>query len=83
MKVIYSDQPPLKTPEKNSIFLAGPTPRSKDVKSWRPDALKILEELEYKGIVCIPERSDWEGVDYITQVEWEYDCLSHVDINHA
>jgi hypothetical protein len=36
MNVVYSNHPI--QIQKNSIFLAGPTPRSKDVKSWRPDA---------------------------------------------
>lgn len=44
MKIIYSDQPiqtllDLSCP---SIFLVGPTPRSRAVKSWRPDAIVII-----------------------------------------
>jgi hypothetical protein len=69
MKISYSDKP--LTVERNSIFLAGPTPRSLDVKSWRPDAIKFLERLEYPGQVIVPERETWEGTDYIDQVEWE------------
>jgi len=57
----------------HSIFLAGPTPRSSNVKGWRPDALKILEDLKYDGLVFVPERSrdkpDYS--DYLNQVEWE------------
>lgn len=57
----------------HSIFLAGPTPRSLKDPSWRPDALKILERLDYKGQVFIPE---WtvkeEHINYDNQVEWEY-----------
>lgn len=37
MTVIHALQPLRK-----SIFLAGPTPRSEDVPSWRPDALTRL-----------------------------------------
>lgn len=57
--------------EKNSIFLAGPTPRNKNVKSWRPEAIQILEELGYEGQVINPERENWEETDYLDQVEWE------------
>ncbi len=73
MKVFYSDQP-LKdfNPKVHSIFLAGPTPRSRDVVSWRPDALLILEKIGYKGQVFVPERLvKSEKIDYIDQVEWE------------
>ncbi len=34
---------------KFSIFLAGPTPRSTDVKSWRKEAIEILKKLELRG----------------------------------
>ena len=58
---------------KNSIFLAGPTPRSDDVPSWRPEALKILESMDFNGQVLIPE-NEGGGVknDYMDQVEWEF-----------
>ncbi|HUU89340.1 MAG TPA: nucleoside 2-deoxyribosyltransferase domain-containing protein [Candidatus Glassbacteria bacterium] len=69
MKISYSDKP--LTVERNSIFLAGPTPRSQDVKSWRPEAIKYLENIGYEGQVIVPERESWEGTDYIDQVEWE------------
>lgn len=55
MEVIYAleDMPDTFT---KSIFLAGPTPRNKDeVESWRPDALKILEDKGFDGVVFIPE----------------------------
>jgi hypothetical protein len=44
MKLIYSDQP-LPNLKEPAIFLAGPTPRSLNVASWRPEAIKILEQL--------------------------------------
>jgi len=66
-------------PEKitSGIFLAGPTPRSKDVKSWRPQALKILEEVvKFEGDVFIPEFEGWtfDGT-YAGQIEWERKAL--------
>lgn len=40
---------------KKSIFLAGPTLRKEIVKSWRPQAIEILEELGFDGVVYVPE----------------------------
>lgn len=72
MKVIYSDQPAEIEPFRHSIFLAGPTPRSLSVESWRPKALEILKQLDYQGQVFVPEPSKvQENFDYIKQVEWE------------
>lgn len=65
-----------------SIFLAGPTPRDeKNVKSWRPEALRVLESLGYDGVVFVPEdrNGQWQGGEYINQVEWEEYCLNVTD----
>ena len=78
MKISYSDKP--LTVEMNSIFLAGPTPRSSEVKSWRPEAINYLEKLEYSGQVIVPERENWEGTDYIDQVEWENEGLNECSV---
>ena len=75
MRVYYSDEvidDNILKEYDHSIFLAGPTPRDKKVKSWRPDALKILEDLEYDGLVFVPELEENEGdFNYLNQVEWE------------
>lgn len=42
MIVNYSDQEVIKS--KNSIFLAGPTPRKIEIKSYRKEAIEILEK---------------------------------------
>ena len=74
MEVIYSNQP--SSTERHSIFLAGPTPRSKDVPSWRPQALELLKELDWDGVVMIPEYDDWNALEsYEGQIEWEQNCL--------
>jgi hypothetical protein len=73
MEIAYSDQP-LKS-HAHSIFLAGPSPRSKDVTSWRIEALRILDQLQYDGLVYVPERSGVATFDYLSQVEWEFECL--------
>lgn len=80
MKIIYSDQDieHILNLGERSLFLAGPTPRSKDVPSWRPVAITILEEIEYKGQVLVPERQDkFVKVNYDDQVEWEHYGLEH------
>lgn len=69
MKLIYSsDEIPN---SKNSIFLAGPTPRSKDVISWRKEAIKLLEKTDFDGYVIIPEDRDLAKPDYVSQALWE------------
>jgi hypothetical protein len=69
MKVIYARE----TIEP-SIFLAGPTPRSKDVPSWRPRALELLEG--FKGTVYVPEdRSGNVQFEYYDQINWEWHAL--------
>lgn len=79
MKVFYSDQKmPTNLVTEPSIFLAGPTPRSLDVPSWRPQALELLKKIGYWGIVLVPEhqvRSD--KADYYDQVEWEWQGLEN------
>lgn len=74
MIVNYSDKEVIKT--NNSIFLAGPTPRSVDVLSWRIDAIRILEKLGFDGVVYVPEReNDDRTFDYDNQTWWEREAL--------
>ena len=81
MKVIYSDQKLPDKIDKYSIFLAGPTPRSKDVKSWRPLALEILEKEKWWGEVYVPERQDRTyKCSYEDQVEWEKKALDNSSV---
>lgn len=71
----------------SSIFLAGPTPRSLDIVDWRREAVKILEELNYTGVVYIPcpdfvwnKNSNFaENWDYDSQVLWEMKHRSLAD----
>lgn len=80
MKVVYAGE---EMPEEftKSIFLAGPTPRNKkEVESWRPDALKLLEDMGYDGVVFVPEpREVKENHIYEDQVEWEETYLNVAD----
>lgn len=63
-----------------TIFLAGPTPRDRDIPSWRPDFIKTLEEKGEECTVFVPETSDgWWHSNYEAQCEWEYDHLHMAD----
>ena len=53
MRINYSDEKIVDSDK--SIFLAGPTPRGENAKSWRVDACKKLEELGFDGVVYVPE----------------------------
>lgn len=68
-------------PMGDKVFLAGPTPRDLDVKSWRPLMVKKLREAGYEGHILMPEKKNPEdGYDYDTQVEWEEKALSASDL---
>ena len=80
MQVVYARQPfPSRWP--SSVFLAGPTPRSADVPSWRPEALRRLREAGYTGTVFVPEDASGDyRHSYLDQVTWERDGLSAADV---
>lgn len=74
MIVNYSNEKVLKGSK--SMFLAGPTPRSMDVDTWRTEAIKILDELGFRGIVYVPEKEfDDRTFEYTNQVWWEREAL--------
>lgn len=62
-----------------SIFLAGPTVRGYQphLKSWRPAAVKLLQEKGFKGNVVIPEFTNKvESDKYRYDIpEWEFEGL--------
>lgn len=71
MHIVYTLEYPPETFDK-AIFLAGPTPRSEKVRSWRPEALRILELLKYDGVVFVPEpRGGQFERDYDANTDWE------------
>lgn len=63
-----------------SIMLCGPTPRSTEVVSWRPQVFDILNSIGFDGHVFVPEprNSNWTG-DYTDQIEWEDQALNIAD----
>jgi len=79
MKINYSDEKVLKG--EKSIFLAGPTPRSADVNSWRVNACQLLKEKGFHGIVYVPEYSTLKPrADYVNQAMWEREALTRATV---
>lgn len=79
MKINYSDQRVIKG--KQSIFLAGPTPRNKEGISWRVNACKLLGEKGFNGVIYVPEYSTWKPkADYDDQAMWEREALTEATV---
>lgn len=80
--IYYYDEPPESF--RKSIFLAGPSPRSSEVKSWRPDALRILEEKGYDGVVYVPENKPEDQnkseFNVLKSMQWEHRMLDRSDV---
>lgn len=80
MRVIYVHETPSEVPSK-SIFLAGPSPRGQDHYNWRPEALKILENIGFDGVVFVPLPRDGQWApNFDAQVEWELTYLEESSI---
>lgn len=65
-----------------SIFLAGPTVRhnQKHLTSWRNEAIRILESLDYQGSVILPEFLEpKENADFDVPM-WEYAALKKANV---
>jgi Nucleoside 2-deoxyribosyltransferase like len=78
MKLVYVPEP-IRTSRK-AIMLCGPTPRSPEVKSWRPDAVECLKNQGFEGTVYLPEnRSGHSKHSYDDQIQWETDALTRAD----
>lgn len=74
----YSDQA-VKSPKSPAIFLAGPTPRTPDVPSWRPEAIHLFQQHQFTGSLFIPESQSGTYSSYLHQVEWELEHLEKAD----
>jgi 8-oxo-dGTP pyrophosphatase MutT (NUDIX family) len=81
IKVVYAGEEP---PDEwdASVFLAGPTPRSADVTSWRPEAIAEIERQNTVGllVVFVPEPPDGARYPvYDDQIAWEERWLDAAD----
>lgn len=82
--IVYSKEPMPDTINK-SIFLAGPTVRNKELNDdleWRTDAIEMLRDLEYDGVVYSPIDRDGEFdvTRLYEQIDWERDCCKASDV---
>lgn len=65
----------------NSIFLAGPSVRSLDVESWRPEAISHFKTVGFSGTLLNPENlSNLNGNEYLDQIEWEQEALEKATV---
>lgn len=81
MKIIYAQQD-LSQITGKSIFLAGPTPRDPNVKSWRPEMLDELKQQGFEGTVLVPEmEGEWTAdFEYGDQIDWETRALNECTV---
>lgn len=62
--------------ERPSVFLAGPSPREERHYNWRPEAIELLQRIDFDGAVFIPLPRDGNWLDdYDAQVAWELKYL--------
>jgi len=89
--IVYTGQTPPVDAWKQSVFLAGPTRRQdpdnpqEDKSSWRKEAVKLLEQHGFRGVVYYPEYAP-DAVPgtlsmptYEQQVRWEINNLNRAD----
>lgn len=82
MHIVYAHEtPPYKY--SSSLFLAGGSLRKEqEGESWRKDALQILQDIGYNGVVFVPENRDGkfhEDFNHSEQVAWENKHLEMAD----
>lgn len=85
MDIIYTGEDMPDTIKK-SIFLAGPSLRpgqEKEMDSWRKDAIQILNDIGFDGVIFCPEPRDFKfsskEFSYDDQIEWEEKYLNIAD----
>ena len=86
MKIIFSDEQ-LPDTIKKTLFLAGPSIRDYKETDWRKNAISILEELNYDGIVFIPipspvfyGKTPLSKNSYDNQIKWEQNARRMSDV---
>lgn len=81
VSVVWAREP---IPSGPSVFLAGPTPRSEAVASWRPQAVQALENAWKKPDtlhILAPENpGGLRETEYEDQIEWEWEGLDRASV---
>lgn len=64
-----------------SVFLAGPSPRTNLLPSWRPHMINIIRQEGYQGDIISPEKKkhDFEEYDCEINTAWEYQHMKIAD----
>lgn len=77
-KVYQNETPPYKFSQ--SLFLAGGSIREgQEGMSWRKEALRILDDVGYKGVVYLPENREGRLEEH-QDTNWEQNCLDTSDV---
>lgn len=80
MQEIYAHEHPLDG-IKQSIFLAGPSPRDANDYNWRLEAVECLRRKRFLGAVFIPLPRDGNWLpNFNAQVNWEWEYLESADV---
>src|SRR6266404_785175 len=85
MKILYANEECENIEDYYSVFIAGPTVRNNETKSWRPDLINELSKLNplyFKNtIILSPEcRNDIWLDNYDNQISWEQKHLEIADL---
>ena len=85
MKILYANEECENIEDYYSVFLAGPSVRDAETKSWRPELIQLLENNYYirtdNLLLLIPEPRSGEWLDqYFEQLEWEQKYLELADL---
>lgn len=76
MKVVYTGEKIINN--ENSCFLAGPTPRTSSVVSWRNKAISLFSKLGFNGTLYVPEfreKSYYDVDTGIKEMKWDQEAL--------
>lgn len=76
VSVVWAREP---IPSGPSVFLAGPTPRSEAVASWRPQAIRALDAAwtapQTLHVLAPENPGGLRQTEYDDQIEWEWEGL--------
>lgn len=81
MNIVYTGE---KIDEnKKTCFLAGPTPRDKNIPSWRGEAIRMFCDFGYFDVLYVPElrsKSYYDADTGIDEMKWDQEMLEKADI---
>lgn len=80
MQIVHAHEP-LPPAFTRSLFLAGPSPRDSGHPDWRAEALALLADRGFDGVVFtpLPAGGFTPATDYDAQVAWEHAAMERSD----